>query len=51
MADAIGHRIHQHSPGCDGRAAARGECDAYEAIVLAQVPAAAGKLPGYDGPG
>ena len=34
-ADAIGHEIHQHSVGCDERAAERGECDEYEAVTAA----------------
>lgn len=38
MADSTGHEIHQHSQGCDQRAAERGECDEYEAVVLAQIP-------------
>jgi hypothetical protein len=34
-ADAIGHEIHQHSVGCDERAAERGGCDKYEAVTVA----------------
>jgi hypothetical protein len=28
--------IHEHSEGCNARAAERGECDEYEALLLRQ---------------
>jgi hypothetical protein len=38
MADSTGHEIHQDSGGCDQRVAERGECNEYEAVVLAPTP-------------
>ena len=40
MADSTGHEITAQQ-GCDQRAAERGECDEYEAVVLAQIPSVA----------
>jgi hypothetical protein len=36
IAAAGAFEIHQHTKGCDERAAERGQCDQYEALLLQQ---------------
>jgi hypothetical protein len=38
VAAAGEYEIHEHSKGCNERTIERGECDAYEAVLMRQTP-------------